>query len=324
MARFGSATIAVALVAVACSGGKDDTSATEVECTNSVSLFPADGASNVYYRTTIEATFAEIEEGAEMTVNDGAVTGSTTWNGNTMVFKPDAPLDPSSSYTASVSYSCGAPAASWNTSDIGGSVATADVAGNAYELDISSGRFVQPPDVGELLGSYLTVPILISVTSADDADITMIGAIGVEGSVPPAQDTCEPTIDFPTADFTGNPFFEIGPQTTTISVADFAVTIDDLNVSGAFSPDGSYIDGGVLAGRIDTRPLVPLLEEGGEDSAICDLAGALEIDCEPCSDGGNYCLTIYVDSIQMDALGAPLEEIAEEDVCDRPECDCTE
>ena len=98
------------------------------------------------------------------------------------------------------------------------------------------------------------------------------------------------------------------------------VTIENLLVSGAFSPNADYVDGGVLAGKIDTRPLVPLLDENGDDNAICEITNSLQIPCEPCPDGEPYCLTLYVDSIVMLGLESSVEQIDEATICDRPEC----
>lgn len=319
MTRAASIVGIAALTLIAGCGGEKE-SGTEVECENAVTLWPGDGESAVYYRTTIEATFDEPDEGASISVNDGAVSGSTAWDGDKLVFTPDSPLDPSASYTVAVDYSCGSPSVSWSTSEVGATTTSSSLLGKAYILDISSGRFLQPPDVGDILAAYLEQDILMSVTDATDSEITMIGAISIEGSEPPAQDTCSPTIEFPTANFSGNPYFEVGPETTSITVADFTITIEDLEVSGAFSPDGSYISGGVLAGTIDTRPLDGLLDDSGEGGAICDIAGSIGVSCEPCPDGEAFCLTIYVDSIVMTELAGGLEEIPEDAVCDRPEC----
>jgi hypothetical protein len=313
-----NALIGFAALAVAC-GGKDTAETAGPTCTNGVELYPAADSTGVYYRTTVEALFDDVEDSATLTV-DG-VTGSSEWVGNSLVFTPDAPLASNTSYTATVTYSCGTGTASWTTSEIGSSIDVGSLAGNSYNLDLTSGRFVQPPDVGELLGSYLgEVTILVGVAEASASNITMVGAIGVEGAVPPAQDTCEPTIDFPVADFTENPFFSVGPDTTTFTVSDVSVTIENLLVSGAFSPAGDYVDGGVLAGKIDTRPLVPLLDEEGDDNAICEITNSLQIPCEPCPDGEPYCLTLYVDSIVMLGLDATVEQISEDTICDRPEC----
>ena len=151
-----------------------------------------------------------------------------------------------------------------------------------------------------------------------------MGALGIEGASPAAQDTCEETIDFPTAaDFTDNPFFAVGPDTTTLSVEGLDVTIDDLLISGAFSPDGSYIAGATLAGAIDTRPLVGLIDPEGGENTICDLVATFGVACEACSDGsGDFCLTLLVNDISAEELpGTTLVSRSADDIAADATCD---
>ena len=115
-----------------------------------------------------------------------------------------------------------------------------------------------------------------------------------------------PSIDFPVADFSETPHFEIGGEgKTTISVADITVEIQNLRIAGDFASDASYFGGGVLEGTIDTRPLDSLLDDSGEAGAICNTAESLGVTCVPCSDNEPYCLSLKVDSIT--ATEAPLE-----------------
>ena len=327
---------ALALILTASCSGKDDTDDTDGDtCTNAATPFPASGATNIYYRTTVEAKFQAADQTATLTV-DG-VNGTTAWRGNTLVFTPDAPLAPNTSYNVSLSYTCGDSTWSFTTSEVGAATDVTGLNGRAYALDLNaeSVRFVQPEGVGDLLGDYLTTDVLMGVESADASSIQMIGAIGIEGASPAAQDTCNPTIPFPQADFTENPYFQAGPATTTINVEDYEITINDLLIAGAFAPDGSYISGAVLSGSIDTRPLAVLLDDTctdeGEDAngdgvadcraAICDLAVTIGVACETCTDGKDYCLSLYVDGIVATELTESLVEIpTQEDACLREEC----
>jgi len=315
-------TLLTCLALTACNGEGDETGETGVVCDNTVTLFPAKDATGVYYRTSIEAAFAKADETATLAVAAGseAVAGTTSWNdaGTTLTFTPDAPLNPSTQHTASVTHECGDANVDWTTSDVGTAV-DVDLAGKAYSMDLTSGRFLQPEGIGALIQNYIDTDILMGVTSADDTTIQMIGAVA-NGETPAAQDVCEPTFDFPAADFAANPFFTVGPESTAITIQGYTVTITDLMISGAFSPDGSYVDGAVLAGSIDTRPLVPMLDENGGDDAICVLASSLGINCEECAeDGGMFCLTLYVDSMTAEEIGTSLVEVV--DPSTNPDCD---
>ncbi len=315
-----------AMLAIAVVGCSKDVEESDIACENSFVAYPLPNTPDAYYRTPIEATLAELDPAATITVE--GVQGTQSFRGNTLVFTPAAPLAPSTTYNVTVTH-CAESTYSFTTSAVGGTVDTADLAGKTYALDLASGRFVHPEGVGSLLQQYLTTDVLVGVVSSDNTSIQMVGAIGIEEASPPAQDTCNATIPFPQADFAANPFFEIGPETTTLNVEDFEITITDLMISGAFAPDATYLTGAVLSGSIDTRPLVPLLgdAEAGED-AICKLAESIGVACEPCPAGGNFCLSIYVDSIDAASTGTSLQVIAsQEDACLREECatdsDCT-
>lgn len=352
-----AALVALAGFAAACNGDDCDTATetcdTDTTCENAIDeVFPAAGETGVYYRTAIEVTLDEEEADASITLSDanGDVAGTSSVSGDVITFTPDAALAPNTEYTITVNYSCGAPQTSFTTSEVGAAAETTDIEGNVYSLDLASGRFVEPAGIGAILGDFLDQQVLIGVQSASSTEIQMIGALG-EGE-PPAQGTCDPTIDFPVADFAGNPFFQIGPETTTLAVAGYTVTIDDLEISGAFAPDASYIAGAVLAGTIDTRPLVPLLDAdsdcsegytactGSEDdpadccdeNAICATAVQIGVACETCADGEDFCLSLYVDSmtaaqvaggeilpqhLPVDDATAPAEST---NICDIAEC----
>ncbi|MCO4745059.1 MAG: hypothetical protein KC912_09740 [Proteobacteria bacterium] len=265
-------------------------------------VFPADGVNNAYYRTSVEVRLDDAD--ADATIEIDGVSGTVEVVDDRVIFTPDDVLDSSTEYTMTTTYTGEDGSAcpvetTFTTSEVGAAIGTvSDLVGNSYDLDLESGRFVQPEGIGSLLGKYLgDVTIYLAVESASDTKIKMVGALADETTVT-QQDHCSPTIDFPEADF-ANPYFEVDAtgQTTSFTVSGITVDIDDLVVSGAFSPDGTYIAGGVLAGSIDTRPLVDLVEEGGEPDAICELAGSIGVDCEECPDGEMLCLSLYVDNL---------------------------
>ncbi|MBN2798304.1 MAG: Ig-like domain-containing protein [Deltaproteobacteria bacterium] len=327
MNRFAIGLALAGIVGLTACGNKETgiPEDTAVTCDISVaSTFPAADATGVYYRTTVEATFSEVDDTATMTVTgpDGEVAGTTMWIDETLVFTPNAPLAASTSYTMNIHFSCGDPTVSFTTSEVGTALEASALLEKTYNLDLASGRFIKPEGVGSILGQYMAdTVILLGVQGSDATTINMMGAMGVDGADPAEQDACVPTIPFPVADFTANPYFEVGPETTTLTVSSYSVTIEDLFVSGAFAPDGSYIAGATLAGIIDTRPLVPLVDPEGAPGTICDLAGAMGISCEECGDGEPYCLSIEVDSmsaaqvagltlVQIDEVPAECEEPA--------------
>ncbi len=314
MTRALFSVIALAAIAgcngtVECDSGEElDTATGEclVPCTNSMvsgSEFPTQGSTNAYYRTSIEARLNDAESDATITVSTGGteVPGTVSVDDKRIIFSPTDPLAPSTTYDVTLNFSCANPTWQVTTSEVGGTTVADDLVGDTFSLDLASGRFVQPEGVGPLLQEYLTTAILINVQSVDGTDIQMIGAVAEDDGS--AQAECSPTIPFPKANFSDNPYFQVGPETTTLSIEGYTVTIDDLFVSGAFAPDGSYISGAVLKGAIDTRPLVPLLNEEGEPDEICNLAGTIGVSCEECpNDNMPFCLSLEVDSIAAEGV----------------------
>lgn len=278
--------------------------------------FPADGETNAYYRGAIEFHLSDPDPTATLSVDGVTGTSSLNEDGDVVTFTPSAPLAPSTTYSASLSYCRGDATVSFTTSGLGGTIADpSDLNGRVYNLDLQAEdvRIVIPEGVGSVLESYLDVTLFIQVSEANGSELSMFGAVANEDAS--AQDYCSPTLDFPTASFTEAPYFEVGPQTTTIAVAGYTVTIDDLFISGTFAADGSYWGGGVLAGSVDTRPLVDLVEEGGEDGAICEIVSGFGVACEICpGDGQPYCLSIKAIGLGGDEVTTTtLEEITQSD-----------
>lgn len=324
-----------ALTLVGCGKDKETTNDTgdtvEPTCTVEISeTVPAQDES-FYYRGTIEVYFTEADDTATVTLTDASgaeVAGSTTWSDDATVlyFAPSSPLAASSNYTLAIDYCGGAPSVSFSTSELGAEASTADLNGKAYTIDLASARFIEPAGIGSLIGDLLEQNILVGVVDASDTSLSMIGAISVAGTT--EQDTCTPSIDFPEADFSGNPFFSVGPEDTTIAVAGYSATIRGLEISGAFAPDLSYFGGGKLAGTIDSRDLLTipdLLEltgcDGTVDSCLCDfISGTGLATCSACSDGTDLCLTLLADQIVAEEISGSLVVRTEAEVDADPEC----
>lgn len=297
----------------------DDTAITDTDgegCDVQIDeTIPVTGAIDADYRSSIEFHLSDPDPTATAS---SSVAGQSWRNADNDVvyFTPDAPLSPSTPYTVDLTYCGGTASISFTTSALGTSISDPEgtLKDKTYELLLSDARIVEPDGIGSVLSSYLTQAILVGVVSVD-TEIQMMGAIGVEDATPAMQDYCDPTIPFPSADFSEQPFFQIGPETTTLSVAGYNITIEDLAISGTFASDGTYFGGGELSGTIDTRPLDPLLSETGEEGAICDLAVSFGAACEACpSDGELFCLTLVADQIQANVVnGVTLAEVVGND-----------
>lgn len=314
MTRVLISTLALVTMATGCPEG-GTTDATDAQCLTTYTMFPEDGASRAYYRTTVDAIFNEAVPGATLTLTDAdgnAVAGSAAVdakNDKRLVFQPETPLAPGATYTAAVAFDCEGASqggeASWTVSEVGAATDEGGLIGNDYALSLASARFIRPDAVGDIIGDFLTFDILMSIKSIENSQLTVFGAVGDEDQQG-VQAECSPTIDFPPADFSENPYFELGPQKLEIEVEGTEVTIEDLFLAGSFAPDGSYIDGVVLAGIVDTRPFAPLIEDDPDapPEAVCEVTGRLGIPCVACPDGtGDFCLEILADSIAADSDG---------------------
>lgn len=301
---------------VGCSGGSDDTASNDNggnggSCDVSVkSTVPVANSVDAYYRANVEFELSDPDSTAMITTD---IPGHQELgvDGVTVKWVLDAPLSPSTSYSATLDYCGGSVSLDFTTSALGTAISEpGSLVGNSYVLALSEARITEPAGIGSVLSGYLNTDILLGISGVTDTQLDIIGALGKTDAngnpvEPSAQDYCDPTIAFPPADFT-NPYFQVGPQTTTISVAGYDVAIGDLQITGTIAEDGTYFDGGTLSGTIDTRPLAPLVDDSGDPNAICALAVNFGAECQPCpADGEPYCLTLVADQIlaeQVDGL----------------------
>ncbi len=286
-----TALCAIALAAIGC-GDKDLDTAPPCEV-GIDETFPAAGSTNAYYRAELEAHLTDSDPTATISVDGVSGTSWLNEDQDIVYFTPDTPLAPNTDYTFTVSYCRGDAPVDFRTNDLGSALSDpASLLGNVYNLNLQDGRVVVPENVGSVLEQYLEVQILIKVAEVDADNLLMYGALADEDD-PTFQDFCTETMDFPSASFDEAPFFGIGPADTTISVAGYTVTIDQLEISGTFSSDGEYWGGGVLAGSVDTRALKSLVGDDADDSAVCDLVAGFGVSCITCEeDGQPYCLEI--------------------------------
>jgi len=333
------AIMAAGLMMFGCSSSKDSSSddtgsgnASGCDVKSVAPVYPAsDGATDFYYRGVVEFGLDKPDDSASISLATSSgtdVDGTSVYNAETkrVSFTPKASLTPGGKYVATVSTCIGDSSVNFTTSALGESLVDGPegLLDRTYVVDLGSANFVEPAGVGSLIGQFLTQNILLGVIAADDEFMEMRGALSLESST--AQDFCNPTIEFPEpAVFNEAPYFQIGPQDTTLSAAGFDITIHDLRISGDFAPDYSYFGGGILEGEIDARDLVEVLVDQGlitddDPAAVCELIQPFGVVCAPCSsDGLEFCLNIYVNQIEaLEDAGNVLEQV---DECDPVRCE---
>ncbi|HND31167.1 MAG TPA: hypothetical protein PKY30_14620 [Myxococcota bacterium] len=314
---------------VGCDGGTEKDSGGDSgvvsECSITVDkTIPSKDQSDFYHRGVLEFHLSDKDASAKVTA-DFSGTTTTSEDGTIVYYTPDAPLDPSTSYSATFTYCDGDKTFDlpFSTSALGTDL-TVDLVGKAYQLDLAKANIVKPPNIGSVLGSLLTTPILIGVAEVSGTQLTMVGAIGVEGGG--GQDYCTQTIDFPVADFAESPYVKVGPQDTTLSISGANIKIGNLEITGTFAADGSYFGGGTLEGSVDARDIAAALPDLGYDAdGLCELIAGFGAACETCpTDSAPYCLTLVANSIIAEGISGSVVEVPASDCpgCETGEPTC--
>jgi hypothetical protein len=161
-----------------------NTEDTDVNCAAVVlSTQPANGATAVYYRDPVVVSFDGEASAAVITVVDAggtAATLETTWSEGSVQASLSGVLLPATEYTVSVDV-CGVVTTStFTTSSLGSPLAipASDLLGRAYVWRLSDATITEPSFLDFVASTYLTVPLLIGVTAADDTSIDLLGGVG--------------------------------------------------------------------------------------------------------------------------------------------------
>jgi hypothetical protein len=296
--------------------GDDDDDTTG--CGNEVNDYvPESGETNAFYRSDIVAVLDDEDPSASLALS-GGVTGTTSIQGTVVSFTPDAPLTNGETYTATLTYECGEESWDFTVGDVGAAADEAALPGSTYSLDLASGTWVQPAGVGDLIATLIgDVEVLFGVISVDPkaGTIPMIGALG-DGNG--NQDICSPTLDFPVDPTWDNPYWEVTTPSLDIAVDGFTISVTDVTLAGAFTADGSSIQGGLLRGVIDTEPLVEELSPGGTSGAVCLLISSIAagVECVDCGDGDETCLEVWVADIAAGKVDGTITQL------DKPDPSC--
>lgn len=277
------------------------------------STYPLPNSENVYYRDNLSFSFSEEISGAEisLTAADGTnISGQLEQDGTSLSFIPSSPLQPSTSYQASLSY-CGSAEPvliDFKTTDLGTPLANGntDLLSKTYAVDLESGVILEPAGVGELLRAFLSNTFLIHVIETTDSSISVRSALSTKDSV--EQNFCVSTLDdFPIIDMSQSPYFSLENDTLQLNVSAYNVKIYQFRVLGTFASDASSFQQAYIAGELDAREAYTLLADFGiaaeNEDDVCDLLDGFGAECLACSsDGAPYCLRIVIDDMVANAV----------------------
>ncbi|MES2641594.1 MAG: Ig-like domain-containing protein [Myxococcota bacterium] len=291
---------------------------TDVPCTATViGNEPADGATAVYYRDPIEVSFEGDGSTAAFTLTDAGGTAAafeTTWTEGNVQAILSTVLAADTTYTLGVDVCGVATSSSFTTSSLGTPLTEdpSSLVGRAFVWRLSESTITEPSFLDFVASTYLTVPLLISISSAGSSEIDLLGGVGYhenDGSYTQVMD--EETWDFPAGSFEEQPYFEAYADYITVSYNGIPIPIEQFHLSGTFTADGTSIEKGVGSGFGDSRHMGPLLNQAADDySAVCRIAVKAGVECVPCSDGEPYCMYIVAEDITARwELGLTMEAV---------------
>ncbi len=283
-------------------GGSDGDTDGGADCTATVvDTIPAADDDDVYWRDPLSVTVDQSDHDAtfELLDADGGRVGlDVRWDEDGVIasLQPTAPLRASTAYQLTTRL-CGADhVLAFSTSDAGAAltIPAASLVGRTYHFDTPAADFVQPEGLGSALSAFLTAPLLIGVTQADDTTLDLLGAMGWTVNSRIEQDLDQTSWDLPPGTFQDAPYFFARADSVVFTYVfggdEVVVPIDAFEVEGTFASDGSAIIEGRARGMADTRNLGVLLDLGESPTAICELFSGGGLSCEACDDGIESCV----------------------------------
>jgi hypothetical protein len=262
-----------------------------------VSTEPAQGATGVLANASLTATMTAPDPDVTVTLTDdagAAVPGTLAIDSTTVVFTPDAPLNPSTAYTFDIDNCSGTTSVAFTTGALGTPVDDpASLVGGTYVIEFGTARVTNPPRVQDLIDVlYTDFAIAASVQAVGDGSADMMLAY-VEGE-PYEQDLCSATLPLDPFAFT-NPWFELNADGASLRFSVGDVPMETLRMSGAFTADGQALEELYVHLVFDTRPIVPSIDPDPDasPSLACDFMGAVGVPCVECASGaGTFCADI--------------------------------
>jgi hypothetical protein len=316
----------IALVALAACDGGDDaapplldtgwfeptTSVTGPECEERILTWtPETGADDWYWRDAPNGTVAFPDPTAYGIWLEDAigatVPAALVWAPGDVAFTllPSEPLAPLATYDLVLTDCASIRHVEFTTSAFGLPLVegAASLVDRTFVLDLEGATWEQPVGLDALFSLYVDDPILLGVLYADDLHIDFVASPAVVSDLGEvSQDLDAEPWEFPTADFTNAPYYDVTTPLVELSIPaggeELTVPVENLRLEGTFAASGTAIGGGRLTGLADTRNLGVLFGSEGDPDVACDQAGDLGATCVACeSDGGTYCLGIEATGI---------------------------
>ncbi len=175
-------------------------------------------------------------------------------------------------------------------SETNGTPVSEDLTGKVYAVGPTDMTLVEPAQLAELYLENVGKDILIYVASETTTTLQLQAALAADDG---SQNPCETVRDLPQADWL-NPSFQAGPADMEIGFGGQPATLQDVELTGTFSPDAGSFGDGTLAGVVDARELAAAL--GGIDA--CEMLDGMGSSCIPCDDGELQCASVRFEDVQ--------------------------
>jgi hypothetical protein len=295
-------SLSLLLLALACNGeeGKDTTSPdadtdtdsdtdsdtdtdtdTDTDCVATItSVTPENEATLVPLDAVVEITFDAAVPANQVTVTtsvDGLVEVAA--NGMSATFTPDDPWPADSSVSVEIA-ACG-DTESTTFDTLPPPVDVANVEGNTYAVSWDDVIITEPGNGPALKGLLPVDEILLHVTSVDGAgaaeSIATLAVYDNDGVT--LLPDCVLAVR-ETADFSLNPYYQFSGtlQIVINSSTGQAADVEDFELVGRVSADGSTIDNVNITGLVDTADFIP-----GADCNSFTMQVLLQPTCAPCT-----------------------------------------
>jgi len=277
-------------------------------CTVSVdSTWPIDGAQDFYHRSALEFELSEPDPTAVVAAEfpgEQAVSADGLW----ISYLPDEPLEPETVYEAGLDYCHGSPRISFSTSELGLPVESgATMLGRTFELDLTSGRYLQSSDVAQAFSAAFDRTVLFEVQFDEGAGLGVLAGMsdGGEGSV--SQDPCQPTSSSLQVDNDEAPFFSFRLDEFELVGDAGALTLVAFSLTGTIAPDAEFVGGITWEATAPAGQLGELMGLDAEE--LCELLEGSDAGCLPCPDGPQSCITAAADRMEAWSVPVALESV---------------
>jgi hypothetical protein len=302
--------------------GADSGSAPVKDCDITINATqPEDGTTDHYYRDPIRFFLSEPDGSAEVLTD---ISGSTTTEagGSTILFTPDEPLEPGTSYSVGLDYCHGTPEIGFQTSSYGAALdSDLELEGDVFALDLTSGDYTAGQGAGELLNAIFTRHVIFELEEIQGDELSLLVAISKERDSPLEQDECGRTVRLEGVDISELPYFSADVSELVFGAYNGELRFTRFMVDGTISADGGRIGGISFSATMAVDEISRVLPDMGGIELVCQFAENLGLPCEACpSDDFALCITVAAEHILAQGQDINVVEVDEPGQAD----DCEE